>query len=86
MFITYVYFFGTLPAVLPPNPTPLAADLKENGILDHAKDAVISFVKNAAKAFTSEKKDQDCEGNIICCHVRLKVKNLALPIAHFNVN
>ncbi|PIK37967.1 putative SUN domain-containing ossification factor [Apostichopus japonicus] len=49
-------------AVLPPNPTPLAADLKENGILDHAKDAVISFVKNAAKAFTSEKKDQDCEG------------------------
>ncbi|PIK35724.1 putative SUN domain-containing ossification factor [Apostichopus japonicus] len=49
-------------AVLPPNPTPLAADLKENGILDHAKDAVISFVKNAAKAFTSEKKDQDCQG------------------------
>ncbi|XP_071821908.1 SUN domain-containing ossification factor-like isoform X2 [Apostichopus japonicus] len=70
--LTVVRIFGTSmdeeidseepETVLPPNPTPLAADLKENGILDHAKDAVISFVKNAAKAFTSEKKDQDCEG------------------------
>ena len=45
--------------VLPVHPTPLAEDLKGNGILDHAKDAVFKLVEKAAKVLTGSKSDTD---------------------------
>ncbi|XP_071487326.1 uncharacterized protein [Diadema antillarum] len=45
--------------VLPVHPTPLAEDIKGNGILDHAKDAVFKLVEKAAKVFTGTQTDEE---------------------------
>ncbi|KAJ8038417.1 SUN domain-containing ossification factor [Holothuria leucospilota] len=62
---SFIISFPPTAAVLPPEPTPLAADLKEDGILGHAKNMVMTIVNNAAKAFTGEDKDKasvECQG------------------------
>ncbi|XP_041460189.1 SUN domain-containing ossification factor-like [Lytechinus variegatus] len=47
--------------VLPVHPTPLPEDLKGNGILDHAKDAVFKLVEKAAKVLTGSKSDGEAD-------------------------
>lgn len=45
--------------VLPVHPTPLAEDLKGNGILENAKDAIFKLAEKAAKVLTGSKSDTD---------------------------